>query len=361
MGHRVIIMDASFTEDQLLIRETVASFLADWKKAGGYRALIDSSLKFDRDVWRKFAVDLGFSGLTVPIHLGGSGLGAIERVLVAEEMGKVLFMSPYFATCVMATDLLQTIGGKVADQYLAQIAKGLRTATVTKIDTFAISNTFSGKAENVIDGENSDVILVVAGDKLIAIDAKDKGTSVGSVKTMDQTRSLADIYFENTKYTMVSTDTNLTNKIETARANSAITLASEQVGGAEALLGMTVSYIKERKQFGRVIGSFQALKHRCADMMMVIEEARSAVYLAAAKSKTDEMMEYAAIAKSVASETFFKVAGDSIQLHGGVGVTWEYDLHFYFKRARAGLSLLGTPEYWREKIAESIEHYGVEK
>ncbi len=360
MGHSVAIMDANFTEDQEIIRKTAASFMNDWKKSGGFRALVESSKKIDVDVWNTFAVKLGFSGLTIPTKLGGSGLGAIERALVAEEMGKVLFMSPYFATCVLTTDVLLSARSDVADTILSRITQGTLTSTIAVLGDLSNSGTISGTVKNVIDGGTADLIFLVTDTQILSVDKSDTALTVTPVETVDQTRSICDLTFDKITPKLVFEDKELRKNLLQAKAKSAISLAAEQVGGAEAMLNATVAYAKERKQFGKAIGSFQAIKHRCADMMTAVEEARSAVYLAAAKAETDELIEYAAIAKSVASETFFKVAADAIQLHGGVGVTWDYDLHFYFKRARAGLALLDTPEVWRERIAESIEQNSVE-
>lgn len=353
-------MDASFTEDQIIIRDTAASFMRDWQDRGGFRALVNSSKQIDNQVWKTFATDLGFSGITIPLDLGGAGLGSIERALIMEEMGKVLFVSPFFSTCVLATDLLLSVGGDLAEHYLTGIAKGDITAAVTSINIHSYNHTLSGKARNVIDGANADVVFAILDDKVVAIEKELEGVTVTAVDSIDRTRFLSDFLFENVEVSTLSDRNSLKEHIQMAKALSAIALAAEQVGGAEAMLNATVSYVKERKQFGKPIGSFQSVKHRCADMMTAIEEARSAVYLAAVKADSHERICYAAIAKSVASEAFFKVASDAIQLHGGVGVTWEYDIHFFFKRARAGLSLLGTPQYWREQIADSLEKGDVE-
>lgn len=353
-------MVSSLTEDQTIIKETTASFMRNWQDNGGFRAVVDTSKKLEDEVWKQFAIELGFSGITIPSELGGAGLGPIERVLICEEMGKVLFISPFFSTCVLATDLLLSVGGATARNYLSRIAKGDLTATVSSLENFSLNHTLSGEARNVIATPNVEIIFVDVDDQVLAIDRTDEGVTVCPVESLDQTRSLCDVSFESVEFTPIADRQSIKKDLLSAKALSAIALAAEQVGGAEAMLDATVSYAKERKQFGRPIGSFQAVKHRCADMMTAVEEARSAVYLAAVKAESNELIEYAAIAKSVASEAFFKVSSDAIQLHGGVGVTWEYDLHFYFKRARAGLSLLGTPEYWRDQIAGSIERDGVE-
>jgi len=352
-------MDARFTEDQEMIRDTASAFFSDWKDAGGFRKLSDVSLKLDDAAWDALAVELGFSGLNVPVELGGAGLGAIERALIMEEMGRVLFMSPFFSTCVLALDVLQAVGGDVAASYQKRIAEGEITATLAELDVPSQSGVaLGGQARSVIDGATADIIFVQTGDCLLAIEGDADGVSRSQVETLDRTRAVADLDLVLAKAETVASGAGLAEALKKARARSAISLAAEQIGGASAMLDATVAYTLERKQFGRLIGSFQAVKHRCADMMTKIETARSAVYLAAAMSDGADILEYAAIAKSEASETYFQVAGDAIQMHGGVGVTWEYDMHFHFKRARAGLARLGSPEEWRERLAQTIGLHG---
>jgi len=270
-------------------------------------------------------------------------------------MGRVLFMSPFFSTCVLGVDVLREAGGEVAGELLAQVATGgLTLALVDRFDGEASGGTLSGHARNVVDGALADVLIVPLGDALYIVEASGGSVSRQAVATLDPTRSLADVHFEAAAARRVASGSGLAELMERARARSAIALAAEQVGGADAMLEATVAYTLERKQFGRPVGSFQAVKHRCADMMTGIETARSGVYLAAAMADTPERMEHAAIAKSEASDAYFKVAGDAIQMHGGVGVTWEYDMHFHFKRARAGKAMLGSPEAWRERLAGLI-------
>jgi len=346
-------MKASFTEDQEMIRDTAHSFLTDWKSAGGCRQLTDAKLPSDAKAWAALAGELGFAGLMIPEAHGGAGLGDIERALVMEEMGRVLFMAPYFSTCVLASDLLIEAGGESAEKLLEQIASGTRTCAVAHLPASALSTgKLTGTAPMVVDGAEADDVLIVCADGLYHVSGDAEGLTRSHQTTLDLTRARARLEF-----TSVEVDC-LSKKLdhEAARARSAVALAAEQVGGADAMLTETVAYSLERKQFGRQIGSFQAVKHRCADMMIAVETARSAVYLGAAMAGEgrDALIEHAAIAKSEASEAYFKVAGDAIQMHGGVGVTWEYDLHFHFKRAQSGKRLLGSPEHWRETLAGKI-------
>lgn len=348
-------MQAGFTDDQEMIRDTARSFLADWRDAGGFRALTDRGEGSDETAWKRLAGELGFASLTIPEAQGGAGLGDVERALVMEEMGRVLLMSPFFATCVLGVDVLREAGGEVAGELLAQVAQGeLTLAMIDRFDGGVSDDTLTGQARNVVDGTTADSLLVCAGDSLYAIDRSATGVSRQAVATIDPTRVLADTVFEKAPARRVASGQGFAELVYRAQARSAIALAAEQVGGADAMLEATVAYTMERKQFGRPVGSFQAVKHRCADMMVAVETARSAVYLAAAMANTDALIEHAAIAKSEASDAYFKVAGDAIQMHGGVGVTWEYDMHFHFKRARAGKAMLGSPQDWRERLAGLI-------
>lgn len=353
-------MDARFTEDQEMIRGTAEAFLTDWKDAGGFRVLSDASQKIDSKAWDTLAIELGFAGLTVPVDLGGAGLGAIERALVMEQMGRVLFMSPFFSTCVLALDVLQAAGGETAKAYQKRIAEGEITATVAELYApLQMDIALGGQARGVIDGDTADVVFVQTKDSIFALEGNDEGVARHLVETLDRTRAIADLDIAFANAEPIASGPGLSEALQSAHARSAIALAAEQVGGADAMLNATVGYALERKQFGRTIGSFQAVKHRCADMMTSIETARSAVYLAAAMADRDDVLEYAAIAKSEASDTYFGVAGDAIQMHGGVGVTWEYDMHFHFKRARAGRSMLGSPQAWRKSLAKQIGLNGV--
>ena len=348
-------MDTRFTEDQDMIRDAAATYLRDWSDAGGFRKQVDAGTPDYGSVWQEFGVELGFAGLTVPEAHGGAGLGDLERALVMEEMGRVLFVSPFFATCVLASDVLVAAGGAAAADLLGESAGGAVTASVCRPDQVEVRDgRISGHARNVVDGARAGCVLVLAGDSLYAVGHESAGVEASPVRTLDPTRPLADIAFSNAAGDLITSGPGLGEALARAEARSAIALAAEQVGGAEAMLNATVAYAMERKQFGRLIGSFQAVKHRCADMMVRVEAARSAVYQAAALAHGADLLTQAAIAKSECSEAYFSVAGDAIQMHGGVGVTWEYDLHFHFKRARAGKALLGSPETWRERLAGYI-------
>ena len=348
-------MDASFSEDQDLIRSTATAFFRDWAESGALRKLTDQQVCHDTAAWAALAGELGFAGLTVPESAGGAGLGSVERAILMEEMGKVLFMSPYLGTCVLATDVLASVGGKPCEDLLGQIAEGRLTAAFVHLGGTEDKD-LSGTAELVVDAAQADKLIVAAGGRLLLVDPTQDGVSCQPAQTLDLTRGRGDVVLNRPVYELLAEGSGVAAALEKARALSAISLAAEQVGGAEALLTQTVAYVMDRKQFGRPVGSFQAVKHRCADMMIRVEAARSAVYLAAAVADTDEtaLIEHAAIAKSEASEAYFQIAGDAIQMHGGVGVTWEYDLHFHFKRARAGKDLLGTPEQWRSVLASHI-------
>lgn len=347
-------MDARFSEDQLMIKEAASSFLQDWKAEGGFRALSDKSSGYDEQIWKAFGCELGFAGLTIEEATGGSGLGDIDRALIMEEMGRVLFMSPFFSHSVLAADLLQATKSDQAQAALQEIAQGEMVYSVAMLDHSKLDDgKLSGEASQVIEGASADRLVIAGVDFIGLITTQHAGVTIKPLKTLDPTRQRADILLDNVKMDVLYEGDRLTDIKNEAKARSAIALAAEQIGGADTMLSETVAYALERKQFGRVIGSFQAIKHRCADMMIAIEAARSAVYLAAAMAHKggDSVMEHAAIAKSEASEAYYQVCANAIQIHGGVGVTWEFDQHFHFKRARAGKALLGSPEEWRDVLS----------
>lgn len=322
-------MQFSFTEEQGLIRDTVAGFTQDWREAGGLRA------PYSVDGYKALAQELGLAGITVPEALGGAGLGAVERAIVMEELGKVCFKGSYFSSAVRASDLLLAAGDET---YLPQIASGELVAAVGEVK--------DGAARNVCDGAVADLLVLSNGDA-ISVVSRD-GFEVVGVPCLDETRPLADITL-NQAPNLIS-ETGATK----ARVQSSIALAAEAVGIAQTALDMTVAYTQERVQFDRTIASFQAVKHRCADMMIAVESARSAVYYAACLANTDEAAEASAIAKAWATDAAFEVTGHAIQMHGGIGFTQDYDLQFFFKRARAARAMLGTPTQHYEQIADMI-------
>jgi len=317
----------------------------------------------------------------VPEDYGGLGLGLRETALLMEEMGAACFCSPFFATVALGASAL-VLGGshEQKEEYLPGIAGGELTVTLAlteksgRIDAEGIAAEYktdgdfyvlNGAKRFVVDGASAGLLLIAArkpgsvgeaGVSLFAVPGDAKGVARIAAPTLDQTRRQGDVTLADVrvpKATLLGEEGNGWALISQVLDRGITALAAEQAGGARRVLQLTVDYIQERVQFGRAIGSFQAIKHRCADMMVKVESALAAANNAAdaADAGDPAFPMYAAMAKAYCSDAFFFCAGDSIQLHGGVGFTWEYDPHLFFKRARASAAMLGTADYHRERIA----------
>ncbi len=381
-------MDFAFNDEQLMIQESAASFLA---KASDSAAVRDAMLRpegFNPEVWLQIAQELYWPALIVPEQYGGLGLGFVEQAILLEQMGRRLLCSPFLSSACLATPAL-LLGSNEAlrEQWLPELAAGSLCATLAyqqqrgdwrqaqqpRARKQADGWLLSGQYDAVLDGAQANLLLLACeGDDgslaLFAVPANQAGISRETLPTLDQTRRLARIRLNDVALTAeqclhpASKGPDLLDKVLQI---GAIALACEQVGGAQQSLDLTLAYIAERKQFNRAIASFQAIKHRCADLMLSIENSRSVAYYAACVAQealagegdaqlAGELGEASAIAKSEASEAFMHCAGESIQLHGGVGFTWEYDPHLYFKRARASEQMLGSPSWHRERLATLI-------
>lgn len=351
-----------FTEDHEMIREAARGFLQDWYDGGkGPETLYQSGKSSDAAAWQSFSQELGMAGIAIPEAYGGAGLGDLGRVVVMEELGASLCAMPFSTTATIVPDLIEAFADEdVKSEWLGQIAVGALSATYCDGHDALSSdnNAISGKVSHVVHASDVDWILMTrrvdSGLQLFAIKTDANGLSVTPHQTMDPTRGFADVSLN-----AVSEDdiTVLGHMSEDAChdvvTRSFIGLAAECLGGAQACLDMTLEYTGQRVQFDRTIASFQAIKHRCADMFVEIEAARSAVYYAATAPET-EKTEAALAAKAYATDMFFDVAGTAIQLHGGIGFTWEYPLHFFFKRARANRTMFGSSARSYKQLADEI-------
>ena len=327
-----------------------------------------------------------WQALHIPEEYGGMGLGYVELVAVLEQMGRYLLCSPYLATVAMGTNALLIAGtDDQKTEILPQLIEG-KTATLAFnggsnlwcADAVTASYKrdgdtaiLSGQYRYVLDGHSADYLIIAAreegsvgaeGISLFVCAADTDGIKRSLLPTMDQSRRQAAIELTDLRLPAESVmgDFGTAAKALSKILDLAtIALAAEQAGGMQQILDITVDYTKSRNQFGRSIAGFQAIKHKAADMMLRNEVARSAVYYAAciaddalsAGPLADELAEAASIAKSYCSEAYFKNAGEALQMHGGVGFTWEYDVHLYFKRAKASEHFLGNSVYHRERVA----------
>jgi alkylation response protein AidB-like acyl-CoA dehydrogenase len=368
-------MNFTFSDEQQQLREFVRSFLEDKSSEAAVRELMDTEAGYDAEVWSQMAEQMGLQALIIPEEYGGQGYGYVELTVVLEEMGRALLCAPYFSSVVLATNTLIHSGDESAkSDLLPRIAAGeIATLAFTeengRWDESGITleataagagHTLSGSKMYVLDGHTADIILVAArtanGVSLFNVAGDATGLTRTLLSTMDQTRKQAKLDFDNTPATLVGTEGAGWGVLDRVLDLAAVALAAEQVGGAQMCLDMAVEYAKVRVQFGRPIGSFQAIKHKCADMLLEVESAKSAAYYAAwcAAELNDELPSTASLAKAYCSEAYFHAAAENIQIHGGIGFTWEHPAHLYFKRAKTSELLLGDPTYHRELLAQRI-------
>lgn len=355
-------MTYPFTEDHDMIRETIRGWAQECYDGGkGPERVHQSGEGVDLDAWKSLTSELGMAGVGIDEQYGGAGLGNLGVVVVMEELGASLASVPFLATCGISADLIAACGSEdVKTDLLGSIASGdliISYCGGHNALTLKDGKIFGGVGP-VVDAANADLIMLSlrVGDEIeiIAIPNETNGLRLGAHKTMDPTRSFADVFLNNVDKSYVTVIGTISESaMNDLVIQSFIGLAAECVGGAQQCLDMTLEYTGQRMQFDRTIASFQAIKHICADMFIAIEAARSAVYNAALAAPEDKT-EAALIAKATATESYFKVAGDAIQLHGGIGFTWEYPLHFFFKRARANKAMFGSPERDYERIAAGL-------
>ncbi len=369
-------MDFAFSEEQEELRRAVGRFLADKSPEPEVRRLMATTEGYDPAVWEQMAAQLGLQSLAIPEEYGGAGFGFVELVVVLEEMGSALLCAPFFSSAVLAAHALTTSGDEKAKvRWLPGIASGETIATLAltedsgswDLDAVQLDArrdgggwVLDGHKSFVLDGHVATLLLVVGrtaeGLGLFALEGDAPGLVRTPLLTMDQTRKQARLEFSRTPAELLGRAGEAGPGIAKTLQLAAVALAAEQVGGAQHCLDSSVEYAKTRIQFGRPIGSFQAVKHKCADLLLEVESARSAAYYAgwAAAEDNDELPLVASLAKSYCSETYFHAAAENIQIHGGIGFTWEHDAHLYFKRAKSSELLFGDPTYHRELLAQRI-------
>ena len=367
-------MNFAFSEEQEELRKSVRRFLDEKSPITEVRRLMETEAGYDEAVWKLMAEQLGLQGLIIPEAQGGSGYSYVELIVVLEEMGKSLLCAPFFSTVALAANLAMIINDDNCKSALTSIAGGAVatvafteangkwtedgiTATATKSGDGWVIN---GEKMFVLDGHTANLIGVAArtdkGVSIFGVSGEAAGLTKTPLSTMDQTRKQAKLTFVNTPGDLLGEEGKGWEYLVKMLDLAAVALAAEQVGGAQKCLDMSVEYAKVRVQFGRPIGSFQAIKHKCADMLLETESAKSAAYYAgwAAAENNDELPVVASLAKAYCSDAYFHAAAENIQIHGGIGFTWEHDAHLYFKRAKSSELLLGDPTYHRELLAQRI-------
>ncbi|MFD9502979.1 acyl-CoA dehydrogenase family protein [Streptomyces sp. NPDC060035] len=378
-------MTLTHTKEHDELRSALRRLLADKSPSVAVRHWMESSEGYDPALWRQLAGQLGLMGIAVPEKYGGSGGAAVELGVVLEELGRSLLPSPYFATVALAGQALTASGDAAAKaRWLPGIAAGELTATVavaeesgswriedvattaTRID--GESWTVSGTKMFVLDGDTVGLLLVVAvadtGPGLFAVRSGTPEVTRTRLDALDPTRRLARIDLDGAPAVRVGPGGDATEYLRTVLDLAVVALASEQVGGAQACLDAAVEYAKTRVQFGRPIGSFQAVKHACADMLLAVEAARSAAHHAAsvaagetarkAAGEPAELPAAAVLAAAYCAETYTHAAKQNIQIHGGIGYTWEHDAHLHLRRAKSSEQLLGAPAVHRAHLADLV-------
>ncbi len=373
-------MDFGFSEEQEMLRDAAREFLRGECPMTYVRQMMDDERGFSDEQWKKLS-ELGWTGLIVPEEFGGAGLTMVDMVVVLEEMGKMVMPGPFFASTILGGIALD-LGGTPAQKqhYLPALARGEKRATLAQVeesgrwDAPGVALTaqpdgsgyrLKGTKLFVHDAHNSDVLVVAArtggeAEEGVTLFLVDAGPGVVSrvLKTMDQTRKLCEVELDvevgpDAVLGEIGAGWGLLSRV-VDRAK--VGLCAEMCGGAQRVLDMSVEYAKVREQFGKPIGSFQAIQHKCADILVQVESAKSATYYAAWAVAEDvpEAHLAACMAKAYCSDAYREVAGEGIQIHGGIGFTWEHDMHLYFKRAKGSEVTFGDATWNRELVAQVV-------
>jgi alkylation response protein AidB-like acyl-CoA dehydrogenase len=371
-------MNFSFTEDQILLRNSVRSALEQQCPSAHVRAMMDDRLGYGEPLWGEMA-KLGWLGLPFPEQYGGAGLGLVELSIVLEEMGRAAYPGPFFSTVVLGGLTLMLAGSDAQkEKWLSAVASGrARLTAALQEDTLdwdpastaatatrtATGWALSGVKRFVPWAGVADAVLVPArgpeGLSLFLVDPKAAGVTIARTTGMDLTTRWFEMKLDGVAVpadAVVGPAGGAASILEAALRRAAVGASAEMLGAARRCLDMSVEYAKVREQFGQLIGSFQAIRHKCAEMLVEVENSHSAVYYAswALEAGAEDAAMAASVAKSYVSESARRVCGESIQAHGGIGFTWEYDLHLYFKRAKSLEVMFGDAEYHRELIARHV-------
>jgi alkylation response protein AidB-like acyl-CoA dehydrogenase len=359
------------SDEQRAIKSTARDFLAARYKSERIRALAESEHGFEQGDWQEMA-ELGWPGLALPEEWGGQALGVVELAILFEELGYALAPTPLLSNTIAGLALATNGTEEQKERWLRPLASGEARGTVALVDAGspATVGTFQMEAKAdgdgvVLDGEKilvldaaaADFILVATSDTrrhLVERDAD--GVTVTAERSIDLTRRLYSVRFDGVRVGPEATLNGSQADYLPVLLRACVAIAAESTGIAQRALEMAVEYAKDRQQFGRPIGAYQAVSHRCAQMLLETENSRSAVYGAAwaADAEPESLPLAAAMAKAYASDAGWRVPDASIQVHGGIGFTWEHDLHFFLKRGRANAALFGDAKWHRERVADLV-------
>lgn len=362
------------TDEQLLLSSTISEMLDARSSADRTKDLSLTQDAFDREVWEGLA-QIGVIGLTMPAAFGGGEASLDDLGVVFEELGRRIVAIPLLSTTMAMTAIVASGSSDAIERHLPVLCSGDAVGTLAVYedahgdaldlpgasavrdgeDAFLVT----GRKAFVTDGPGADLFVVSASldgvFALFLVEATGQGVTVAAVPALDATRPLATVSLDNAVATLLAEGDAAVATLSTAIDVGVVAMAREQVGGASACLDMSVEYAKSRFQFGRAIGSFQAVKHMCADVLVALEHARSVAVHACRAGDPDEQAIAVPMAKSVCSDAYIKAAGDMIQIHGGIGFTWEHDAHLYFKRAKSTSLLLGSVDAYRDRLADALD------
>jgi alkylation response protein AidB-like acyl-CoA dehydrogenase len=371
-------VDFAFSDEQEQFRETLRRFLAEAAPMAEVRRTMETPEGFDKALWKRMATELGLQGVHLPESYGGQGFSFLELGIVQEELGRALVPTPYFSTVCLSANAILNAGSEADRRVLVPaLASGERTASLAwlessggwdlesvSVECRADGGSFvlDGVKTLVSDGGCAELLLVVArlpgtrgeeGITLLCVDRGASGVKLEVPPSLDPTRRQARLELAGARAKAVGRPGSAGRALVQTLSEATVCLAFEMIGGAARCLEMAVAYAKSRVQFARPIGSFQAVKHKCAEVLLELELARSAVYYAgwAAAESRDDLALAASVAKAAGAEAYLRAAAENIQIHGGVGFTFEYDPHLYYKRAKASEILLGDPALHRARLA----------
>ncbi len=368
-------MRFSFTGEQEEFRTILRRFFEGRSPTTEVRRLMETEAGWDREGWRKLNQELGLTAVAIPEEFGGQGFGCAELAIVCEEMGRALVCAPYFASAVLAANAILNAGtGSQKSALLPGIATGDTVATLAftetdgRWDAAATTTTatpsgggyrLDGAKSFVLDGHTADLIVVLArapgtsgedGLSFFTVSGDAAGLTRKALKVMDPTRKLARLEFKSVEAKLLGTAGAAAAPFAKTMLWAAVCLANEMAGGADKLREASLDYAKMRMQFGRPIASFQSFKHKAADMLVEVELAKSAAYYAAAAidESDEDIVAVASLAKACASDTYLQTAIHAIQIHGGIGFTWDNDTQLWFKRAKSSEVFLGDATHHRD-------------
>jgi alkylation response protein AidB-like acyl-CoA dehydrogenase len=356
-------MQFGLNESQEILRQNARQFFAGECPMTHVRHLAEDKQPYDSALWSKMAAQ-GYTGIIFPEKYDGLGLGVVELILLMEEAGRALLPGPFWSTVALAGTVIDAVASDAQKtRYLAPICRGEARSTFALLETAATwdladvklsvsGGKLTGEKLFVLDADAADFILVVTQTGVFLVEAQAPGLSIAPMPALDLTRNFYAVQFKNTPAEKLGERTNLARALDIATA----ALVAEMVGGMQRVLDLTVDYAKMRKQFGKPIGTFQAVQHQCADMYLETESSRSAAYYAAWALEHDapDAATATSIAKMYASDACRTVGNRGIQIHGGNGFAWENDLHLYYRRAKASETMLGDATFHRELIARLV-------